>query len=83
MPAKKTQAPPKNFEEGLDELEQIIAQIEEGKIGLEESLQRQERAQFLLQYCRAVLDKAEQQIQLLSAAGDGTLHAAPLEAPQP
>jgi exonuclease VII small subunit len=33
--AKKTQTPPKSFEEALAELEQIHAEIEAGELGLE------------------------------------------------
>ncbi len=75
---KRSQTPPKTFEEGLGELEQIIYQMEEGKIGLEESLQRQERGQFLLTYCRSILDKAEQQIELIARASDGSTKTTPL-----
>ena len=50
--ARKTQPPPKNFEEALAELEQILTGIESGKIGLEESLVKYERGNFLIQHCR-------------------------------
>ena len=36
--SKKTQTPPKTFEEALAELEQILADIEAGEVGLEQSL---------------------------------------------
>ena len=38
--AKKTHTPPKNFEEALRELEQILGEIERGEVGLEESLDK-------------------------------------------
>ena len=41
--AKKTQTPPKSFEDALQELEQILADIEGGELGLEESLVKYER----------------------------------------
>ena len=66
MPAKKTQVPPKNFEDALAELERILAEIEGGEVPLEESLVKYERGQFLIQHCRGVLSAAEKQIEVLS-----------------
>ena len=77
--AKKMQVAPKTFEEALAELEQIVADIESGQVGLEESLLRYERGTFLIQHCRGVLNSAEKQIELLSKTADGGLAAAPME----
>jgi exodeoxyribonuclease VII small subunit len=77
--ARKTQTPPKSFEEALQELEQILADIEGGQVGLEESLVKYERGTFLIQHCRGVLSTAEKQIELLSKSADGGIEAAPLE----
>jgi exodeoxyribonuclease VII small subunit len=68
--AKRTQTPPKNFEDALGELEQILSQIETGEIGLEESLVKYERGNFLIQHCRSILNGAEKQIEELSKAAD-------------
>lgn len=76
--AKKTQTPPKSFEEALAELEQILTDIEGGEVGLEESLVKYERGNFLIGHCRGVLNRAEKQIELLSKASDGELEAQPL-----
>ena len=77
--AKKMQVAPKTFEEALSELEQIVADIESGQVGLEESLVRYERGTFLIQHCRGVLNSAEKQIELLSKTADGGLTSAPME----
>jgi exodeoxyribonuclease VII small subunit len=77
--AKKPQPLPKNFEEALAELEQILADIESGQVGLEQSLVKYERGSFLVRHCREVLDKAEKQIELLSKSEDGTLTSQPLD----
>jgi exodeoxyribonuclease VII small subunit len=77
--AKKPQAPPKNFEEALKELEQILAEIEGGQIGLEQSLLKYERGNFLIQHCRGVLGAAEKQIEILSKGDAGELVAEPME----
>src|SRR5688500_16327923 len=68
--AKKAQTPPKTFEDALTELEQILAEIESGGIGLEESLTKYERGNFLIQHCRGVLNGAERQIELLNRSAD-------------
>jgi exodeoxyribonuclease VII small subunit len=79
--AKKNQPTPKNFEEALRELESILAEIEAGEVGLEESLTKYERGNFLIQHCRSVLGAAEKQIELLSRSEQGDLAASPLEEP--
>jgi exodeoxyribonuclease VII small subunit len=64
--AKKNQAVPKNFEEGMRELEQILSDIERGEMGVEDSLVQYERGAFLIQHCRGVLNKAQTQIEMLA-----------------
>ena len=76
--AKRNQSPPKNFEDALAELEQILGEIENGELGLEESLVKYERGNFLIQHCRGVLNTAEKQIEQLSRSADGGLTAAPV-----
>jgi len=76
--SKKVQSPPKTFEEALAELEQILSDIEGGKVGFEESLVRYERGQFLIEHCRGVLDSAEKQIEQISKAPDGSLQKSPV-----
>ncbi len=76
--AKKQQTAPKSFENALAELEQILSDIESGEVGLEESLIKYERGNFLIGHCRGVLSRAEKQIELLSKAADGELEAQPL-----
>jgi len=81
MAKRSTQIPPKSYEDAERELNEIVAEIEAGQIGLEESLLRYERGRYLLQYCRGVLDAAEKQIELLSKGPDGSLKSEPLPAP--
>jgi exodeoxyribonuclease VII small subunit len=79
--ARKTQAPPKSFEDALRELEQILSDIEAGELGLEESLMKYERGNFLIQHCRGVLGAAEKQIELLGKGPDGGLTRTPIDLP--
>ena len=77
----KKQTPPKNFEDALAELEQILSDMEGGEVPLEESLIKYERGQFLIQHCRAVLGEAEKRIEQLSKSPDGSLQSEPIESP--
>jgi len=76
--AKKNLTPPKDFEDALRELEQILGEIERGEVGLEESLIKYERGNFLIQHCQGILNSAEKQIELISKGPDGTLKATPM-----
>lgn len=77
--ARRSQTPPKSFEDALQELERILADIEAGELGLEESIVRYERGNFLIQHCRGVLNNAEKQVELISRGSDGAAEAAPPE----
>jgi exodeoxyribonuclease VII small subunit len=76
---KPNQTPPKSFEDALRELEQILSEIESGNVGLEESLVKYERGNFLIQHCRTVLNGAEKQIELLSKTPEGEIKSEPME----
>ncbi len=53
------------FEMALAELEKIVRELEDGQIGLEESLAHYEKGVGLLKRCYGQLQKAEQKIVLL------------------
>jgi exodeoxyribonuclease VII small subunit len=78
MASKKNQTPPKDFEEALKELEEILADIEKGEVGLEESLLRYERGTFLIQHCQNILNTAEKQIELIGRNQNGQVQTSPL-----
>lgn len=59
-----------SFETALTELERVVADMEAGKLSLEDSLTAYQRGAELLQYCRARLDDAQQQVRILE---EGTL----------
>lgn len=56
---------PKDFESALAELEKIVAQMESGKLSLEDSLTAYERGAALLNFCRDAISRAEQQVESL------------------
>lgn len=70
--------PALTFEQSVAQLEQIVAAIESGQIGLEESLARYEQGMALVKRCRTILDSAEKRIEQLSETKEG-LKAEPLE----
>jgi exodeoxyribonuclease VII small subunit len=54
------------FEESLDELEKIVAELESGKLGLSDALARYEHGVKHLKACQQLLERAERKIELLS-----------------
>jgi len=61
------------FEQSLEKLEQIVHELEDGQLGLSESLVRYEEGVKHLKQCYDALQKAERKIELLAgvdAAGN-------------
>lgn len=54
------------FEQALGDLEKIVTEVEQGKIGLEESIEKYEQGMKLIKYCRAILEQAEKRIETIS-----------------
>lgn len=54
-----------SFEAALAELEQVVADMEGGKLSLEDALAAYQRGAELLQQCRSRLDAAQQQVRVL------------------
>ena len=59
-----------SFEAALAELEQVVSDMEGGKLPLEEALAAYQRGAELLLQCRTRLDAAQQQVRILE---DGVL----------
>ena len=53
------------FEQALAELESIVHALEDGRLGLDDSLARYERGIGLLKHCHKLLERAERKIELL------------------
>ena len=58
-----------SYEQAIGELESLIQRIEQGEVGLEESLAEYRRGAALLKRCRSILDTAQAQIEELTADG--------------
>lgn len=64
------QEDPLTFEQALAELDRIVHDLEDGQIGLEESLARYEQGVGLLKRCYGQLREAEQKILLLTGVDE-------------
>src|SRR5438477_5510675 len=62
LPDKRT------FEESLIELERLVRELEDGRLGLEDALVRYEQGVGLIQRCYQRLREAEQRILVLTGA---------------
>ncbi len=66
-------SPKLSFEQALARLEQLVTAIEQGKVSLEESIDKYAEGVELVKQCRAILDRAEKKIQLLGRGEGGQL----------
>ncbi len=75
MPKKKQ---PYNFEKTLQTLDNLIETMEQGSLSLEESLTSFEQGVKLTRECQAMLNQAEQKVQLLISQ-ESSINIEPLE----
>lgn len=71
MSKAKTAPPPQvaEFEQSLDELEQLVVRMEKGELSLDDSLQSFERGIALYRNCQGALDQAKLRVSLLLDPG--------------
>jgi exodeoxyribonuclease VII small subunit len=67
------------FEDAMKRLEKIVQELEDGNIGLEESLKKYQEGVGLSQFCTKKLNEAQKTVQILSKKGTGRLEAEPFE----
>ena len=60
-------APPASFEQAMQELEQLVAQMEAGELPLEASVAAYKRGSELVKFCSTQLDKVDSQVKLLES----------------
>lgn len=70
-----------SFEQAIGRLQQIVSQMERGEAPLDESLALFTEGTTLLRQCKTLLDKAEQQVTLLTTGADGQNEEAPFTLP--
>ncbi len=59
------------FEEALKKLEKIVAELESGKLSLDDSLKKYEEGVKLSRFCHKTLQAAQKKIQILTKKGEG------------
>jgi len=57
--------PALSFEKGLEELEKVVHELEDGELTLEEALGRFEKGVELSESCREQLEAAETKVEIL------------------
>ena len=67
-----------SFEEGLEQLEKIVKQLEDGELPLEKSLELFEQGVKLSEACRKQLQEAEAKVEILLKK-EGRVEAKPFE----
>jgi exodeoxyribonuclease VII small subunit len=65
------------FEDSLNRLETIVAQLEKGDLPLEDSIKLFEEGIHLSAVCKEELDAAEGKVQVLLKQRDGSMKAEP------
>jgi len=65
MPATVPPLETLTFEKALEELEALVARMEDGKLPLEESLAAYQRGAELIKYCESKLADAQARIAIL------------------
>ena len=65
QPASPAAAEALSFEKALEELESLVARMEDGKLPLEESLAAYQRGAELIKFCEGKLTDAQARIAIL------------------
>ena len=68
--SKSAVTPPKTFEAGLAELENLVATMESGQMSLEDSMSAYKRGKLLEAFCQTQLEAVQVQLKVLE---DGEL----------
>jgi len=76
--ADKLTEPTPSFEKALERLEQIVAEMEGGKLSLEKMISHFEEGSKLVKFCSGKLNEVEKKIEQLLTK-DGQVTTAPFE----
>lgn len=68
-----------SFEEALQQLENIVRELESGRIKLDDAVTAYEKAVALKQLCENKLQAARLKIEKIETAADGSLKTVPFE----
>ncbi len=73
MEKQKKNEKKQTFENALLELEEIASKLEDGSLGLDESINEFEKGIKLARFCQEKLDEAERKIEILQKGDDGNV----------
>lgn len=68
-----------SFEDSLNELETIVGDLEQGGVGLEDSIRTYERGTHLKRHCEEKLASARAQVEKIVQSGDGEPTLEPMD----
>jgi exodeoxyribonuclease VII small subunit len=68
------------FEQAIQRLEKIVADMEGAELPLEDVLKKYEEGTRLVRFCNQKLEEAEKKIDVLTKKADGTIALEPFEA---
>lgn len=71
-----------SYEQAYEQLQEIVQQIEQGQVGIEESVARYEDAMKLIAHCRRILKQAEQKVLQLQQNSEGHVSLEPFQVSQ-
>jgi exodeoxyribonuclease VII small subunit len=71
------------FEQALERLEKIVAEMESAELPLDEVVRRYEEGTRLVRFCAQKLEEAGKKIEILARQKDGTAALEPFEASGP
>jgi exodeoxyribonuclease VII small subunit len=75
----ESSAEPSSFEAAFRELQQVVAQLEDGGLDLERAIHLFERGSQLVQLCERIVDQAELRVTRLAAEAASPLADASVE----
>ncbi len=67
------------FEKGLKRLEELVARLERGDLGLDASLKAFEEGVKLVRFMSARIDEAEQRVEVLVSEAGGVTETVPFD----
>src|SRR5712691_13230377 len=68
-----------SFEQAIQRLEKIVADMEAAELPLEDVLKKYEEGTRLVRFCNQKLEEAEKKIEVLAKKTDGTIVLEPFE----
>jgi len=80
--APSQSAPPDgpSFEQAIQRLERIVADMESAELPLEDVLKKYEEGTRLVRFCSQKLEEAEKKIEILTKKADGSIALKPFDA---